>query len=101
VRELSQQRVVRNTAGRIGQAVAAICQDGIYPDGDGAQIAPVGWDNWRNPHNEKTAYYAEYESRGPGAAPGQRAGWSKQLTAREAKRYTVQDVLGNWVKDYL
>jgi len=67
----------------------------------GAQIAPVGWDNWRNPQNEKTAFYAEYESRGPGAAPGQRAGWSKQLTAREARRYTVQGILGDWVKDYL
>jgi pectinesterase len=64
----------------------------------GAQIAPVGWDNWRNPENEKTAYYAEYESKGPGAATGQRAGWSRQLTAKEAKRYTVVGVLGDWVK---
>jgi len=62
----------------------------------GAQIAPAGWDNWRNPQNEKTAYYAEYESSGPGAAPGRRAGWSKQLTAREARRYTVMEVLGEW-----
>ena len=68
----------------------------------GPQIAPVGWDNWRNQENEKTAYYAEYESRGPGAAPAQRAGWSRQLTAKEAKRYTVENVLGEWVrKDYL
>lgn len=64
----------------------------------GAQIAPVGWDNWRNPENEKTAYYAEYESKGPGAAPGQRAGWSRQLTTKEARRYTVEGVLGEWVK---
>ncbi|HWB92399.1 MAG TPA: pectinesterase family protein [Puia sp.] len=68
----------------------------------GAQIAPVGWDNWRNPENEKTAYYAEYDSRGPGAAPGKRAGWSRQLTAKEARKYTVENVLGEWVKkDYL
>ena len=64
----------------------------------GAQIALVGWDNWRNPENEKTAYYAEYESKGPGAAPGQRAGWSRQLTTKEAGRYTVEGVLGEWVK---
>jgi pectinesterase len=64
----------------------------------GVQIAPVGWDNWRNPENEKTAYYAEYESKGPGAAPGQRAGWSRQLTTKEARRYTVEGVLGEWVK---
>jgi pectinesterase len=64
----------------------------------GVQIAPAGWDNWRNPENEKTAYYGEYESTGPGAASGQRVGWSKQLTAREARRYTVEGVLGEWVK---
>jgi pectin methylesterase-like acyl-CoA thioesterase len=57
----------------------------------------VGWDNWRNPENEKTAYYAEYESKGPGAAAGQRVAWSRQLTAREARRYTVEGVLGEWV----
>lgn len=68
----------------------------------GPQIAPAGWDNWRNPENEKTAYYAEYESRGPGSARGQRAVWSRKLTAREARRYTVVGVLGDWVKnDYL
>lgn len=68
----------------------------------GSQIAPVGWDNWRNPENEKTAYYAEYESKGPGAAGVQRAAWSHQLTSKEAKRYTVAGVLGEWVKkDYL
>jgi pectinesterase len=64
----------------------------------GGQITPIGWDNWRNPENEKTAFYAEYESKGPGAAPGQRAGWSRQLTAKEARRYTVEGVLGDWVK---
>lgn len=63
----------------------------------GPQIAPVGWDNWRNAENEKTAYFAEYESRGPGAAAGQRALWSRQLTGKEAKRYTVENVLGDWV----
>lgn len=67
----------------------------------GAQIVPVGWDNWRNPENEKTAYYAEYGSKGPGAVVSGRAGWSRQLTAREAKKYTAADVLGDWVKGYL
>ncbi|RYY19141.1 MAG: pectin esterase, partial [Cytophagaceae bacterium] len=54
----------------------------------GAHILPVGWDNWRDTANEKTAFYAEYQSTGPGANPGARAGWSHQLTAKEAKRYT-------------
>ncbi|WP_235727015.1 pectinesterase family protein [Hymenobacter siberiensis] len=33
----------------------------------GAHITPAGWDNWKNPANEKTAYFAEYRSTGPGA----------------------------------
>ena len=35
----------------------------------GKHIRPEGWDNWRNAANEKTAYYAEYKSKGPGANP--------------------------------
>jgi pectinesterase len=57
-------------------------------------IAPAGWDNWRKPEREKTARYAECNSRGPGANPGKRAAWSKQLTAAEAGRITVEAVLG-------
>lgn len=33
----------------------------------GAHIRPEGWDNWREPANEKTAYYAEYRSTSHGA----------------------------------
>lgn len=66
----------------------------------GSHITPAGWDNWRNPDNEKTAYYAEYESRGEGANPGQRASWARQLTAKEARTYTVENILGGWVKPF-
>ena len=66
----------------------------------GPQIVPAGWDNWRNPENEKTAYYAEYESHGSGAGADKRAGWSHQLSAREAKQYTVENILGQWIKQY-
>jgi pectinesterase len=59
-------------------------------------IVPAGWDNWKNPDNEKTAYYAEYRSTGPGANPTGRASWAHQLTAREAKQYTLKRVLGDW-----
>lgn len=52
-------------------------------------ILPVGWDNWRNPDNEKTVLYAEYKSSGAGAAPQARAKWSKQLTDKETKEYTL------------
>ena len=60
----------------------------------GGHIKPAGWDNWRNPTNELTARYAEYRSTGPGANPGARVPWSKQLTAAEADQITTASVLG-------
>lgn len=59
----------------------------------GSFILPAGWNNWSDPENEKTAFYAEYKSSGEGTAPGKRALWSKQLTDKEAKQYTVENVL--------
>jgi pectinesterase len=60
----------------------------------GTHITPAGWDNWKNPENEKTAYYAEYRSTGPGARPAARVPWSHQLTAKEAKQYTLKQIFG-------
>jgi pectinesterase len=65
----------------------------------GSQIIPAGWDNWRNPGNEQTAFFAEYGSTGPGAAVSGRAPWSRQLSEKEARRYTVNNILSggdNW-----
>jgi pectinesterase len=62
----------------------------------GAHISAAGWDNWRNPENEKTAFYAEYNSKGPGANPKGRAGWSRQLSKKEAKAYTLKNIFGDW-----
>lgn len=58
----------------------------------GSHIVPEGWNNWNNPANEKTVVYAEYGSNGAGSNPSKRAAWSKQLTAREAKRYTLASI---------
>ena len=58
----------------------------------GAHILPAGWDNWRNPDNEKTARYAEYKNTGPGAPVEERVGWSRQLTDAEAATYTLTGV---------
>jgi len=58
----------------------------------GGHLRPEGWQNWNNPENEKTARYAEYRSSGPGANPGARVSWSRQLTRSEARRYTVERV---------
>jgi pectinesterase len=60
----------------------------------GDHIKPEGWNNWRNPANEKTARFAEYNSSGPGANPDKRFKWAKQLTKEEADKITVSSVLG-------
>ena len=55
-------------------------------------IRPVGWDNWRNPENEKTARYMEFNNSGEGANTSGRT-WSKVLTKKEAAEFTVENVL--------
>lgn len=59
------------------------------------QVVPEGWNNWSNSENEQTAFYAEYKNRGEGAAIQQRVSWSKQLTDKEAKEYTVENIFSN------
>jgi len=64
-----------------------------------ADLNPAGWNNWNNPANEKTAYYAESNSTGPGANPSTRVPWSHQLTPAEAKQYLPATFLrgtDNW-----
>lgn len=56
-------------------------------------INPAGWDNWRNPENEKTARYMEYNNTGKGADTSKRVTWSKVLTDDQAKEYTIENVL--------
>lgn len=63
------------------------------------EINPKGWDNWRNPDNEKTARYMEYNNKGTGANKNNRVTWAKQLADKEAKEYTLENVLkgsDNW-----
>jgi pectinesterase len=55
-------------------------------------VTPEGWNNWSNPENEKTAYYAEYKNTGDGADTKGRVAWAKQLTDKEAKEYTVENI---------
>ncbi len=63
----------------------------------GAHILPQGWDNWRNAENEKTVLYAEFNSTGPGAGTAARVKWSKQLNAKQVKRYTVANIFAGAV----
>jgi pectinesterase len=62
----------------------------------GSHIIPEGWNNWKNPANEATARYAEYNSAGPGANPSARVPWSKQLTEEEVKKFTLSRIFGQW-----
>ena len=59
-------------------------------------VAPEGWDNWGNMENEKTAYYAEYKSRGEGADVQKRVPWSHQLTDQEVKAYALKHIFKDW-----
>lgn len=63
-----------------------------------SHIVPEGWNNWGNVENEKTVLYAEYKTTGSGNLTG-RAKWGKQLTNKEAKTYTISNILAgadNW-----
>lgn len=57
----------------------------------GKHIAPTGWDNWGKKENEKTAFFAEYASKGEGANPQTRAKFSHQL--KDLKNYSIEKVL--------
>lgn len=62
----------------------------------GTHILPQGWDNWKNPQNEKTTYYAEYKSIGSGANPSARVKWSHQLSKKQAIKYTLYNIFNGW-----
>ncbi|RYD96417.1 MAG: pectin esterase [Sphingobacteriales bacterium] len=61
-----------------------------------SHIIPEGWNNWKNPANERTARYAEYGSSGPGASPATRVPWARQLAAREVRTMTVRRIQRGW-----
>jgi hypothetical protein len=46
--------------------------------------------------NEKTAFYAEYNNKGKGSVATQRVKWAKQLSPKQARKYTREAVLGDW-----
>lgn len=55
----------------------------------GDQINPAGWREWHpgETHSLDTAFYAEYNSTGPGAHPGEREPRAHALTAAQAAQY--------------
>ena len=62
-------------------------------------IKPEGWHNWNKPDAEKTTFYAEFNSKGSGSDISKRVPWSHQITKKESKKYTTQNILkgkDNW-----
>lgn len=69
----------------------------------GKHILPEGWNPWKGdkmfPDKEQTVFYAEYKNTGAGASPQSRLSWTKQLSDKTAKNYTIKNILGgkdNW-----
>jgi len=66
----------------------------------GSHIIPEGWNAWidtRFPDKDKTAYYAEFGSKGASAKNiSQRVSWSHQLTKNDIKKYSRDLVLNRW-----
>ena len=58
-------------------------------------IEPAGWREWHpgETHSLETAFYAEYHSNGPGANAKLRNPHTKQLSAKEARRYSLKQFL--------
>ena len=59
-----------------------------------AAVRAEGWHNWHKPAAERTTFYAEFGSTGPGANDAARVPWAKPLTAAAAAALTPAAVLG-------
>ncbi len=53
----------------------------------GEHIRPEGWDNWKNPANEQTSWFAETGSTGAGANATARVSWARRLTPAGAAAF--------------
>ena len=60
----------------------------------GSHIRPEGWHHWQK-NREQTARYLECGNTGTGADTTGRVGWSRQLDKKEAKKVTMEEVLGH------
>lgn len=56
-------------------------------------IRAEGWHNWNKPDAERTTFYAEFASSGPGASPETRVPWAKLLSESDAAALTPHAVL--------
>lgn len=58
-----------------------------------SHINKSGWNDGGNSANEKTVFYAEYNSSGPGTSPATRVNWSRQLTQSEDRDFLFDRVI--------
>ncbi|XP_008804471.1 pectinesterase-like [Phoenix dactylifera] len=70
----------------------------------GDLIQPEGWKEWDGkPEHEKTAFYAEFQNRGPGSNTRGRVRWPayRVIKRQEAQKFTVSNLLytqsGDWI----
>jgi pectin methylesterase-like acyl-CoA thioesterase len=64
----------------------------------GEHIEAAGWREWHPGETKslETVYYAEYNSTGPGAHPGERDPHAKMLTAAQAAEYAPKKFFDGW-----
>jgi pectinesterase len=56
----------------------------------GQHIRAEGWDNWRDPANEHTAFYAEFPKQ------NNRVKWAKFLSEKELEQYSLMNIFKDW-----
>jgi pectin methylesterase-like acyl-CoA thioesterase/lysophospholipase L1-like esterase len=61
----------------------------------GDHIKEEGWHNWDKPQAEKTTFYAEYNSFGPGGSNEKRADWAHLLNEEQAQAYSIENIFGS------
>ena len=62
----------------------------------GSHIQDSGWDNWRNPDNELTARYSEYNNLRCGQPYSSTVDWARKLTSDNAKDITKERVFSSY-----
>ena len=81
-----------NTDSRLQQLLVCVA---VIDQADDA-VRPEGWNDWKKTEAHATIRYAEFNRTGAGANPAKRADWTKPLGKTEAKKTTVEKVLGGW-----
>jgi len=57
-------------------------------------VRPEGWHDWKKADAQRTVFFGEFASTGPGAEAGSRVPWARQLTAAEASALSMDRVIG-------